>query len=85
MKLVNRYDKEEQRLVDEALRKIDEYGEKDGTFEQAYHCLQNASDKMDDNRFMFEAGRRSAKLAIKRSLYAKAKKAMLKALDEVLK
>jgi len=59
--------------------------EPDGSFQQAYHALQNAPDLMNDDVFMFEAGKRSARLEIKRELYSKATKAIRETLDRIFK
>jgi hypothetical protein len=54
-----------------------------GSYEEAYHKLQQSDDRMNDNLFMFEAGKRSFALSMKKELHAAAQKAVTAAVKGV--
>lgn len=64
-------------LVQSAVDSLPRYKtEPDGSYEQAYHCLQNSADRMPDDLFMFEAGRRSGRLEYEKGVLTRITKAV---------
>lgn len=71
-------------LVKAALVRMDQR-KMGSTFDDAYHAMQGAADRMDDNEFMFEAGKRAAMLLHRERLLSAAKAAVEKAFVAVYK
>lgn len=66
-------------FVEAALNQMD-WKTTGSSYEDAYTQLQRSADRMPDLEFMFEAGKRAARLELTREFVAKVRKAVLAAL-----
>lgn len=69
-------------LVQESIEKMNHL-KIDGSFQSAYDQMNRSADRMPDNEFMFEAGRRSELLRYKKDIKQKLLDSINKVLDKL--